>query len=71
MSSNDKHDLERNKQMQAFNPPLIHEEGIEPSAEVYKEDNAEKKVLTEEKANKEKSEVLTKEALLRVTSGLL
>jgi hypothetical protein len=73
MNSFDKDDLAGNKQTQAFDPPLIHEEEIEHSADDDREaeESAEEKAPAEKKADKERSDVVAKEAMLRVTGGVL
>jgi hypothetical protein len=71
MSSLDKPDPEQNKQVNDFDPPL-HEEEVEHSVDDREtEKSGEKKEPAEEEANKQKSAVIAKETLLRVTGGLL
>jgi hypothetical protein len=68
MNSLDKDDTERNKEKQAFDSPLLHEEEVENLSA-----NDEAKKLSKEKEeaeeNKEKTEVGTKEAFMRISSG--
>jgi hypothetical protein len=66
-----------NKETQAFDSPLIHEEKIERSAPGDEENENENEKETgsaeveEGEENKGKTELVTKEAMVRVTSGQL
>jgi hypothetical protein len=75
MNLSDKDALDRNKKTQAFDPPLNHEEETEDSSTGDEEkQSAEEWVspeVEENKEAKEKTEVVTKEAMLRVPSGQL
>jgi hypothetical protein len=68
-------DRDRNKDTQAFESPLIHEEELEHSAtgdeDKETEEEGESPEVEENKETKEKTEVATKEAMLRVPSGQL
>jgi hypothetical protein len=72
-SDNDAHD--RNKEAKAFDPPLIHEAEIERSATRDEEEGIEEKEESREvevdKEAKDKTEVATKEAMIRMPSGQL
>jgi hypothetical protein len=73
-SDRDDHELS-NKETQAFDSPLIHEEKIERSAPGDEENENEKETgsaeVEESEENKGKTELVTKEAMVRVTSGQL
>jgi hypothetical protein len=72
MNSFDKENLERNKQRDGFGPPPSDQEEIEDSVgESENAEKAENEEPTEEEADQQKTEVVTKETLLRVTGGLL
>jgi hypothetical protein len=68
--SND--DSRTNQETQAFDPPLIHEEEMaHPAPEDDKKESAEKSELAQVEEDKERTELVTKEAMLRVTGGQL
>jgi hypothetical protein len=73
MNPSDRDDHERNKETQAFASPLIQEEEIERSATGDEEKENEKErgsaEVEENEENKGKTELVTKEAMVRVTSG--
>jgi hypothetical protein len=75
MNPSDKHNRDRNNDTQAFDPPLIHEEEFEHLAtgdeDKETEEEGESPEVEENKETKEKTEVATKEAMLRVPSGQL
>ena len=75
MNPSDKHNRDRNKDTQAFDPPLIHEEEIEHSSTGDKEkesvEERESPEVEENEEIKERTEAVTKEAMLRVTCGQL
>jgi hypothetical protein len=60
-----------NQETQAFDPPLIHEEEVLHSIPDDDHETAEKNEPAEEGKDQEKTELITKEAMLRVTGGQL
>ena len=72
MNSFDQENLERNKQRDGFGPLPSHQEEIEDSVgDGENAKKAENEEPAEEEADQRKTEVVTKETLLRVTGGLL
>jgi len=69
----DKNDPERDKETKFFDPSLFYHEQIEHSAsEDQKTEDSDTMVKEgrDEELNREKTEAMTKEAMLRVTSGV-
>ena len=75
MNPSDKDYRDRNEEMQAFDPPLIHEQEIEHSStdDEEKESAVERESpgVEENEETKEETELVTKEAMLKVTGGQL
>jgi hypothetical protein len=70
MNSSNKEHGRTNQATQTFDPPLIHEEELlHPRPD--DDETADKNKPAEEEEDKEKTEVITKEAMLRVTGGQL
>ena len=63
-------DSKSNQETQAFDPPLIHEEEIvHPAPDDDEKESAEKNEPAQVEEEKERAEMVTKEAILRVTAG--
>ena len=75
MNPSDKDYRDRNEEMRAFDPPLIHEQEIEHSStdDEEKESAVERESpeVEENEETKEETELVTKEAMLKVTGGQL
>jgi hypothetical protein len=72
MNSSQKDDSNSNQETQAFEPLVTHEEEVvNPVSGGDESDGAEKSENAQEKEDKERSEMVTKEAMLRVTGGQL
>jgi hypothetical protein len=74
MDPSDKDAHDRNRETKAFDPPLIREEDIEHSAtgeEEGSEEKGESPEVEENKGAEEKTNLATKEAMLKVPSGQL
>jgi hypothetical protein len=72
MNTSDKKSHQSNKETQAFDPPLIHEEIIEhPKPEDDEEGSTEELKPEEVEENREQTQVVTKEAMLRISRGQL
>ncbi|MBV8378204.1 MAG: hypothetical protein JO279_14505 [Verrucomicrobia bacterium] len=73
----DKDAPDRTNKTEAFDPPLIHEQDIErpttgeEEGQEKREDKEQAPELEEEREAREKTEVVSKEAMLRVPSGQL
>jgi hypothetical protein len=75
MNSSDKNTHDRNEATKAFDPPLIHEEEIERSVTGDEEagigQEEQSTGVEEDKEARKKTELATKEAILKVPSGQL
>jgi hypothetical protein len=72
MNASNKVDDENSQETHAFDPPPIHEEEVlHPAPDDDEEECAEKGEPAVAAEDKEKSEVITKEAMFRLNSGQL
>ena len=72
MNPSSKDDFKSNQEAQAFDFPPIHEEEVvHPAADDDEKGSAEENEPTQIKEDKERTEMVSKEALLRVTGGQL
>ena len=75
MNPSSKDDAKSNQETQAFDPLLIREEnGVNPALdddEKERAENSETAQVEEDKEDKERAEMVTKEAMLRVSGGQL
>jgi hypothetical protein len=73
MNPSGKDDSKSNQETQAFNLPPIHEEEVvvNPALDDDEKKSAEKSEPAQIEEDKEKTEMVTKEAMLRVTGGQL
>jgi hypothetical protein len=72
MNSSSKDDSKTIQETQTFNLPPIHEEEVvHPALDDDEKESAEKSELDQIEEDKEKTEMVTKEAMLRVTGGQL
>jgi hypothetical protein len=70
--NSDKDDSKSNQEMRAFDLPPIHEEEVvNPALDDDEKESAEKSEPAQIEDDKEKTEMVTKEAMLRVTGGQL
>ena len=68
MNPSSKDDSKSNQGTQAFDPLLVHEEEVvHPAADDDEQESAEKRQPAQDE---ERAEMVTKEAMLRVTGGL-
>jgi hypothetical protein len=72
MNPSSKDDLISNQETQAFDHPSIHEEEVmHPAPDDDEKGSAEKNEPTQIEEDKERTEMVSKEAMLRVTGGQL
>jgi hypothetical protein len=72
MNTSNRNSHQSDKETQAFDPPLIHEEISErPEPENDEKESAEELKPEEVEENREQTQVVTKEAMLRVSRGQL
>jgi hypothetical protein len=75
MDTSSKDDAKSNQETQAFDPLLIREEnGVNPAPDddqKERAENSETVQVEEDKEDKESAEMVTREAMLRVTGGQL
>jgi hypothetical protein len=72
MNTSDKNSHQSNKETQAFDPPLIRKEIIEhPEPEDHEKEGAEELKPDEVKEDREQTQVVSKEAMLRISRGQL
>ena len=72
MNPSSKDDSKSNQETQAFDLPPIHEEEVEdPVRDDDEKESAEKSEPAQVDEDKEKTEMVTKEAMLRLTGGQL
>ena len=72
MNSSSQDDSKSNREMQAFDlPPIQQEEVGDPVPDDDEKESAEKSEPAQIEEDKEKTEMVTKEAMLRVTGGQL
>jgi hypothetical protein len=70
--NSDKDDSKSNQETRAFDLPPIHEEEVvNPALDDDEKESAEKSERAQIEDDKEKTEMVTKEAMLRVTGGQL
>ena len=69
MNPSSKDDSKSNQETQAFDPLLVHEEEVvHPAEDDDEQESAEKRQPAQ--GDEERAEMVTKEAMLRVTGGL-
>jgi hypothetical protein len=72
MNPSSKDDSKSNQETQAFDLPAIHEEEVvHPAPDDDEKKSAERSEPAQIEEDKEKTEMVTKEAMLRVTGGQL
>ena len=72
MNPSGKDDSKINQETQAFDLPPIHEEEVvDPAPDDDEKESAEKSEPDQIEEDKKKTEMVTKEAMLRVTGGQL
>jgi hypothetical protein len=72
MNSSSKDDAKSNQETQAFDPLLTHEEEVVPPVlDDDEKERGEKSETAEVEEDKERAEMVAKEAMLRVTGGQL
>jgi hypothetical protein len=72
MNPSNKEEAKSNQETQAFDPILIHEEEVvHPVLDDDEKESAEEGESEQVKEDKEMAEMVTKEAMLRVTGGQL
>jgi hypothetical protein len=72
MNPSSKDDAKSNQETQAFDPLLIREEdGVHPAPGDDEKEGAENSESAQEEEDKERADVVSKEAMLRVTGGQL
>jgi hypothetical protein len=72
MNPSGKDDSKINRETQAFDLPPIHEEEVvHPAPDDDEKESAEKSEPAQIEEDKKKTEMVTKEAMLRVTGGQL
>jgi|HubBroStandDraft_6_1064221.scaffolds.fasta_scaffold1384935_2 hypothetical protein len=72
MNPSNKDDFKTNKETQPFDlPPIPEEEVVHPAPDDDEKGSAEKSEPIQIEEDKERTEIVTKEAMLRVTGGQL
>jgi hypothetical protein len=72
MNPSSKDDAKSNQETQAFDPLLVREEnGLNPAPDDDEKERAENSETMQVEEDKERAEMVTKEAMLRVSGGQL